>query len=225
MVDAALANLCGADVVAVLTRAPSAGGKTRLFAELGRPCDPALLEALLLDTVDGVRAAAAQGIVCVEPAVAVDALRALVPDMPVIAQTDGDLGQRMRGCMDALFDAGVSRVALVGSDLPTLSGDVMDAAFRALDADPRGLVLGPSVDGGYFLIAAASTPPVFDGIRWGRPDVLAQTVRAAALAGWNVQFVSALSDVDDAEGLARAAGDVAPRTAAWVSRNIPRSPR
>jgi len=53
----------GPIVVAVLTRAPSRGGKSRLFAALGRPPDPTLLSALLLDTLDGVGPATAQKII------------------------------------------------------------------------------------------------------------------------------------------------------------------
>src|SRR5688572_30742868 len=60
MVDASFAP-----AVAILTRAPSSGGKTRLFASLGRSPDPALLSALLLDTVDGVAAEGVRRVIAV----------------------------------------------------------------------------------------------------------------------------------------------------------------
>ena len=69
----------GPIVVAVLTRAPSRGGKSRLFAALGHPPDPTLLSALLLDTLDGVSLSGTTRVVFVDPADACDDVRALVP--------------------------------------------------------------------------------------------------------------------------------------------------
>lgn len=219
MVDAALAHLRGADVVAVLTRAPSAGGKTRLFAELAQPGDPALVEALLLDTLDSVRASKARGVLLVDPASAMREVQALVPDMPVVAQPSGNLGARMRMCMASLFEAGARRVAVVGSDLPTMTPAVIDSAFNTLDRHPESLVLGPAVDGGYFLIAAASLPPVFDGIEWSTPSVRTQTIALAGAAGWVMHLLEPLEDVDTAESLKRAAARGG-RTRAWVLTHL-----
>lgn len=220
MVDTSLARLQGADIVAVLTRAPSAGGKTRLFAELGRPSAPALLEALLLDTLDGVRASAGCGVLCVDPASAIGELQALVPDMPVIAQVQGSLGDRMQECMAALFGAGARRVALVGSDLPTLPSAVIDSAFATLDRHPESLVLGPAGDGGYFLIASGSVPPVFNGIWWSTRHVREQTIAAAEGAGWRTHLTDSVEDVDTAESLRRAAISGALRTRAWFLAHL-----
>jgi hypothetical protein len=78
--------------VAVLTRAPAAGGKRRLFAELGRPSDASLLEALLLDTLDGVADARWRRIVVVEPADACPGVAASVgAGLTVIPQATGPL--------------------------------------------------------------------------------------------------------------------------------------
>jgi hypothetical protein len=76
-----MGSLAQRDVVAVLTRAPSAGGKSRLFAELGTPPDPALLTALLLDTLDAVDLEDVTRIVAVEPASACDEVRGSLPAM------------------------------------------------------------------------------------------------------------------------------------------------
>ena len=94
MVDAA-----DAPVVAVLTRAPSSGGKTRLFASLGLPPDPALLTALLLDTLDGAAAPGVRRVVAVTPPESCDEVRRIVGDVEVMPQPHGDLGDRMRGVM------------------------------------------------------------------------------------------------------------------------------
>src|SRR5688572_25710715 len=111
-----MVDLRAAAVVAVLTRAPQSGGKTRLFASLGIPYDPALAAALLLDTIEGISSPGIRRVVAVTPASACDDVRLLIAeaaresaesnsfrDIDVIAQPDGDLGARMRGTMAALF--------------------------------------------------------------------------------------------------------------------------
>lgn len=201
-------DVAAARVVAVLTRAPSSGGKTRLFAALGRAPDPRLLTALLLDTLDGAAAPAAVRVVSVTPASACDEIASLVPPgIGVIPQSPGTLGERMRSTFASIFAQGASSVVLIGSDLPEITPSIIAAAFRALERDPGTLVLGPAADGGYYLIGATKVPPVFDGIEWGSDAVLAQTRAAAAAAGLAVSLVDTLGDVDtlaDLERLAQA---------------------
>jgi glycosyltransferase A (GT-A) superfamily protein (DUF2064 family) len=83
-----------------------------------------------------------------------------------------------------------------------------------LRSEPASLVLGPAHDGGYYLIAATTTPNVFDGVEWGSPRVLAQTRSVAEHQGLRVQLIDWLRDVDTADDL-RAVR--APRTRAWLA--------
>ena len=183
-------------VLAVLTRAPSAGGKSRLFAGLRRSPDSALLEALLLDTIENATPEGVRVVVAVTPDTACDEIRELLrrewPDegerrwsggaLSVIPQQDGNLGDRMRGVMTSLF-AHARALVLIGSDLPHLSASTVTAAFDILESDRDALVLGPATDGGYYLIGAARVPEVFDGIDWGGKEVLEQTRRAGVAGG------------------------------------------
>jgi rSAM/selenodomain-associated transferase 1 len=204
----------GPIVVAVLTRAPSRGGKSRLFAALGRPPDPALLSALLLDTLDGVRLDGTIRVVCVEPVEACDDVRTLVaPDVRVQPQRGESLGDRMRQTMDDLFADGASIVVLVGSDLPDITASSISSAIATLQDDPGSLVLGPARDGGYYLIAATTTPDVFEGIEWSSPRVLEQTRAAASQHGLRVHLLEPLGDVDTLEDLQSVR---ARRTRSWV---------
>lgn len=211
--------MADAAVVAVLTRAPGHGGKSRLFDELRIAPDPALRLALLLDTVDGADVAGAGRVVAVEPADACDEVRALLPQgVDVMPQASGTLGDRMREVMATLFDRGARFVGLVGSDLPDIDARQLARAFALLERDPDRLVLGPATDGGYYLVAAARTPPpVFDGIPWGTRQVLAATMAAARHARIRVAFVEPLADVDTAADLRRVR---APRTRAWVRTHL-----
>jgi uncharacterized protein len=205
-------------VAAILTRAPSAGGKSRLFAALGRPPDPALLEALLLDTLDGADVPGVTRLVAVEPGDACDAVRALLPGgVAVIPQRAGSLGERMAAVMRRGFERGAGAVALLGSDLPDLQPELVARAFAMLAADPASLVIGPAQDGGYYLIAATKVPAVFSGIEWGSDRVLEQTLAAADRCAMPVRLLPSMRDVDDLAALWSSNGR---RTAAWRDSNL-----
>jgi rSAM/selenodomain-associated transferase 1 len=186
-----------------------------LFAALGRHPDPALLSALLLDTLDGVNLPGTTRIVFVDPADGCDDVRALLPsDLRVVPQPQGSLGERMRATMTQLFEEGASIVVLVGSDLPDITPSLIADAISTLRSDPKSLVLGPSQDGGYYLIAATTTPNVFDGIEWSSPRVLEQTRAVATANDLRVHLLEPLRDVDTPEDLR----DVrASRTRRWCS--------
>ena len=223
-----MVDVASTGTVAILTRAPSAGGKSRLFAALGRPPDPDLLAALLLDTIAGVATPEIPLVVAVTPIQACDEIaRLIVPldqkpaTIHVIGQPEGSLGARMRGTMGRLLDDGARAVALVGSDLPSITSAPIRAAFDRLAHDPDLLVLGPALDGGYYLIAATRVPPVFERIAWGSSDVLDQTCAAAAEAGMRVHLVERLADVDTLDDLRGVASSS--RTADWMRRNGIRS--
>ena len=202
-----------APIAAILTRAPSAGGKRRLFAALGRPPDPALLEALLLDTLDGADVPGIARVVAVEPADACDDVRAVVPaGVQVIAQVRGTLGDRMAAVMREMFDSGARAVALLGSDLPDLQPAAVAGAFEILAREPGTVVLGPAADGGYYLIAATAVPDLFDGMEWGSDQVLAQTLAAAEQRGLRVRLLAPMRDVDTPGDLLAV---TAQRTSTW----------
>lgn len=204
--------------VAVLARAPSQGGKRRLFAALGRDADPALLQALFLDTLDAAMATGHRVIVGVEPPDALDVVRTLVPPaVDLVPQPEGDLGRRMRALMGEAFARGATAVVLVGSDLPDLPATSIREAFARLATSVDAVVLGPAADGGYYLIGARDVPEAFTGIDWGGPDVLAQTESAVARTGRPCLRVAAHRDVDRPEDLRRVR---ARRTRAWVDLNL-----
>ncbi len=209
-----MVDVAGASVLAILTRAPSSGGKLRLFSALGCRPDPQLLSSLLLDTLDGARVPDVVRVVAVEPPECCDEIRALVPaDVGVLPQVTGTLGKRMRGVMQRLFDAGAKAIVLIGSDLPDITPQPVAEAFTRLAQDPGLLVLGPAHDGGYYLIGGTRIPDVFEHIEWGGPQVLAQTMTAATNADVRVHLLEQVSDVDTPEALRLVR---APRTRRWM---------
>lgn len=209
--------------IVLLTRTPASGGKSRLFAALGRAPDPALLEALLLDTLDAVAIPGVARVVAVNPPGGCDAVRAVVPNgVHVVPQRGVDLGARMRAAMEDALAAGARRVSVVGSDLPEIRAAAVQCAFTRLERDPNLVVLGPAADGGYYLVAAARPPDVFEHIPWGTSRVLDATLAAAASRRLRVSFVEPGADVDTPRDLMRVlAGDpsLAHRTRAWAKRH------
>jgi 2-phospho-L-lactate guanylyltransferase (CobY/MobA/RfbA family) len=135
-------------------------------------------------------------------------VRALTPDgCAVTVQIDGDLGRRMHHAIQNGLAQGHPAVALVGSDCPEITADMVAAAFDALERDADAAIC-PSGDGGYSLIAASSdVAPAFADIAWSTQNVVEMTMSAADAAGLEVARLMPLDDVDRAEDVARVAGD------------------
>jgi len=120
-------------------------------------------------------------------------------------QSDGDLGARIRAAFTRAFDRGAQQVVVIGSDCPRLSATHLRQALQLLS--DVGLVLGPALDGGYYLIginresAARALPALFADVPWGSADVLARTLEAAESAHLGFMLLEPLPDVDRPEDL------------------------
>lgn len=124
-------------------------------------------------------------------------------------QPPGDLGHRMFLPIREAFQQGAERVVLVGTDVPDVKADMLRQAFDRLGR--HDLVLGPSTDGGYWLIGMSRLENVFDGIVWSSPTVLENTVALARSKAMSVDLLKPLADLDTPEDLAEGvAGDIRP---------------
>jgi rSAM/selenodomain-associated transferase 1 len=211
--------------LALLARAPSAGGKTRLTIGLPESRATRLREALFLDTLNSARSLGVPVTIFGTPTDLNDELRALATELPVLPQSEGDLGARMHAAFTCLFGQGSRHVVLIGSDLPTLPPSHLGAAFDALEAG-TDLVVGPADDGGYYLIGMSRPmPAVFEGIAWGSANVLQTTQASAASAGLRVHEISEWYDVDTAADLARVDSGPEParHTRRWMATSAERS--
>ena len=151
----------GAAVV-VMARSPLGGQapKTRLADAVGREADRRrLYAAFLRDTIDGCRSVAGAALrVAYTPDGGGGGLDTLgVRGDELLSQRGADLGARERAAFADLFAAGFRKVAMVGSDLPTLPAEHIRQALEQVA--PGTAVLGPSDDGGYYLIALAAPDP------------------------------------------------------------------
>ncbi|WP_348233135.1 TIGR04282 family arsenosugar biosynthesis glycosyltransferase [Trichocoleus sp. DQ-U1] len=117
-------------------------------------------------------------------------------------QGEGDLGQRMKSAFQTAFAAGMEGVAIVGTDCPGLDAKIMAQAFEQLNG--HNLVLGPAMDGGYYLIGLRRMiPELFEEINWGTSEVREKTVAIAISLGLAVAYLPPLFDVDRPEDLAK----------------------
>jgi uncharacterized protein len=117
----------------------------------------------------------------------------------LLPQGGGDLGRRMQRLF-ALLPPGP--VLIVGSDVPAMRPAHIAEAFRQLGRVDA--VLGPALDGGYWLVGLKRSPRLlrpFAGVRWSSAYALADTV--ANLDGKRVAFAAMLSDVDTADDFRR----------------------
>ena len=117
-----------------------------------------------------------------------------------VLQGRGALGLRMQRQFQRAAREGASQVVLIGSDLPQLEASDLSAAFTVL-GQRRG-VLGPALDGGYWLIGLRRPEPeLLAGIDWGSALVLEQTVAAMARRGLEPELLSRRGDLDWARDL------------------------
>ena len=211
------------EVLMIFARAPEPGrSKTRLIPALGASGAAEFQRACLLDVCE--RHAGRGREVVVWRAGRADHPVWGEVGCPIRAQPEGDLGERMAAAFAHELRR-APRVVILGTDSPTLAPERVDRAFAALGRVE--LVLGPALDGGYYLLGARDrVPPVFRGPAWGGERVLRDTIAQALAAGLRYELLEAGLDVDRPEdlprlrdeltALARSGGEVPRRIAALL---------
>jgi len=116
-------------------------------------------------------------------------------------QGEGELGVRMARSLSSAFQSGATQIVIIGTDCPSLNAEILTTAFHQLQQ--HDLVLGPAIDGGYYLIGLQRfIPELFVNIDWGTSQVLAQTVKIAQKLNLSIFYLPELADIDRPEDLA-----------------------
>lgn len=186
-------------VVVVFGREPVPGRvKTRLAREIGAARAAAVYAILLERTLEQARLSGLDPVLALAEPPSLG-WRPPVP-VPVEPQTGSDLGSRMAASFSRHFARGAEVVVLVGSDCPALRAEhLRTAAAACRSAD---VVLGPALDGGYWLVAQrAPGADLFTGVPWSSPATLDATRRRIAALGVCHRELEVLRDVDDSESL------------------------
>ena len=117
-------------------------------------------------------------------------------------QGAGDLGCRMARSLALAFRNHAQQVVIIGTDCPSVNTETIIQAFKQLQLN-HDLVLGPAVDGGYYLIGLQRPiPELFININWGTAQVLSQTINIAQQLQLSVAYLPEMADIDRPEDLA-----------------------
>jgi rSAM/selenodomain-associated transferase 1 len=194
-----------------MAKAPIPGTvKTRLVPPLSDEQACELYRALLLDQLDNLTGLSEIDLyLTYTPPDAAPLIENLSPPgFQYFAQRGVDLGARMGDVLAELWRRGHQRLVLIGSDLPVLRLEILRDAFKYLDAPDRRAVLGPSQDGGYYLVGMnQAIPEIFSGMTWSHDGVLADSlvkirelcINFALLPDWF--DVDTMADVQRLRGL------------------------
>jgi uncharacterized protein len=128
----------------------------------------------------------------------------LPPGVHLAEQRGAGFGERLERACAAAAGRGAGPLVVVGTDVPGLAAAHLHRALAALAADPEAVVLGPSPDGGFYLLAAARPlPRLAARARWCRRDTLAALRRSLAADGRRVVLLPPLADLDRRRDLER----------------------
>lgn len=110
-------------------------------------------------------------------------------------QSGNNLGDRMSNAFAFLFAKGYKNVVIIGTDCPYLKTDDLNKAF--LNFSQADLVIGPAMDGGYYLLGMSQfMPEIFKNIPWSTSQVLDKTLERANDLKIDYEFLKVLSDID-----------------------------
>jgi len=199
--------------------------KTRLAAGTSLNHAAAVARAFLMDLIERLSAVEARRILAFAPPETAPLFADLVGDrFALVPQADGDLGCRLSLFFDVQLSAGAESVVVLGTDSPTLPLTLIEQGFAALQR--ADVVLGPATDGGYYLVGCGRrVPPIFEGIAWGGPTVLAETIARLADPAWRLVVLPPWYDVDTGADWQMLCGHIAALRRAGLDPGVPHTER
>lgn len=200
--------------------------KTRLCPPLTHAQAADLYECFLRDTLDTMRTVMkVKAIIGYLPDDAQEYFRQLAPDMELIGQLGETLGERLDHLLKVTLNNGFQQAVIMDSDSPTLPASYLIQAFDQLaEAD---VVLGPTRDGGYYLIGAKRPQSqLVRQVQMSTPHVLSDTLKLAKAIGTTIALLPIWYDVDnisdlfhlDREIKHQADKGIAPATRQWLEQ-------
>ena len=212
----------GRRALVVMAKAPRQGrSKTRLAGALSAAEVVRLSECMLRDTIDLARSLDGVRVAVMCPSEDVAVLARMLPGTRIVGQDGEGLAAALTSVFRRFLGTGFSRVVAIDADSPHLPASAVEQAFESLDRND--LVVGPTEDGGYYLVgASAAHRGLFDGAL-GTSRALDALCASARSRGLTLALGRAWYDVDVPADLRRLAADLrsapscAPRTAALLA--------
>lgn len=201
-------------MIGIFAKQPVPGKvKTRLLSHLTPAQAAAVYEASMRDVIALATGVASVTLHYAGKGAARDYFAREFPTLPIRPQPEGDLGVRMGHALGAEFDEGAGTAMILGTDSPTLPLEYLAQAVRL--AERNDVVLGPTEDGGYYLVAVRrsvwpAAAAIFDGISWSTATVFDQSLEAVRSAGLTLATLPAWYDIDHAPELRRALDESPP---------------
>ncbi len=213
------------DALAVFAKQPVAGRvKTRLQTLLNAAGAAEMYRAFLVDSVHQYISLDSEIYLYLDGHSADQSIVRDLPDVDVRYQLGADLAERMRNASLDMFAAGHERCAIIGTDHPSLPLPFIEQAFNSL-MDPMSITIGPSEDGGYYLVGMNDFfPDLFDGMTFSHERVFGDTLERAAATSASITVLPVWYDVDTPDQLPRLYADLladplqAPRTLALLEK-------
>lgn len=221
--------------LAIMTKAPRAGTvKTRLQPPL-TPEEAAELNVCFLRDIAAAIISSrgeSKGVgVFTPPGSEGEYANVLPSDFVLVPQRGDSFGERLTNAAADLLRVGFESCCLINSDSPTVTADAFRQAMVQLQHVDNRIVLGPSDDGGYYLIGMRKVyRRLFEDIDWSTEQVFAQTLDRAQELTLSVHVLPKFYDIDDATALRRLCGelldekaeDVAPATREFLAKLVAR---
>ena len=192
--------------VAIMAKAPRAGEvKTRLCPPLSLEDAAELYRRFLLDKIEQVKALrTASPALAYTPAEASAFFEEVAQGFILVPQRGTDLGDRLASSLGELLDKGHRGALAIDSDTPTLPLGFLQRALDLVTTPEIDVVLGPTEDGGYYLIGLRTVHrELFEAIAWSTSQVLPETLRRADAKGLRVACLPPWYDIDTPDDLAR----------------------
>ncbi len=187
----------------LFAKAPEPGRvKTRLSPFLSANDAAGLQKAFILDLLQNTQIDSLQRFIACAPATDHPFFQhcKIKHSIQLILQEGKDLGERMRNAFEWAFSNNFHKVIIIGSDVPTLPPDFIRKGFDRLSN--TDIVLGPSLDGGYYLIGARKhIPALFTDLPWGTETVLGRTLEILNSSKCSSHLLPFWYDIDRPEDL------------------------
>ena len=186
-------------IVVVMAKAPRAGHvKTRLVPPLTYSQAAALADCFIRDTVLNVRQIVDTLMIAYAPANARPDLEPILPpNLLWFEQRGDDLGERLDSVANHLSILGYGPFVILGADSPTLPATFIEQALEVLASGQADVTLGPTTDGGYYLVGMNSAiAGLFRNIDWSTPFAYEQTVANANALNLRLHTLPMWYDVD-----------------------------
>ena len=177
--------------------------KTRLSVAFGDEVVLELYKCFVEDIIATAKLTGFRPLVAYYPEDAGERISAWLGDqIDYMPQSGNDIGAKMSNAFQRVFEQGISRVVLIGSDFPDLPAEIINEAFSALENSDA--VIGAAKDGGYYLIGFrhdAFLSRVFEGIPWSTAEVFERTMSIFAQEGLDIHRLPSWRDIDRPEDI------------------------